>query len=159
MIDKPKAIRTAAKAIIIQDNHLLVIAKRDSLGLWYILPGGGQQHGETLEQALVRECLEEIGTKVEIGKLLFVREFIGNNHLDNCVPEDDWVKNHHGLDLMFLCQIPPDYSIQNGTLPDEGQEGVEWLPLVNLDKYRLFPSILKSLLNRPSNEVYLGDVN
>ncbi len=159
MSDHPKAIRNAAKAIIIRDNHLLVISKRDSQGMWYLLPGGGQKHGETLKQALQRECLEEIGTKVEIGQLIFVREFIGRNHLGN-IPVDDWIKKYHAIDFIFACQIPDNYIIQNGILPDEGQEKVEWLPIANLNKYRLFPSPLKQLLmNQINNDVYLGDVN
>ncbi|MFH7031018.1 MAG: NUDIX domain-containing protein [Heteroscytonema crispum UTEX LB 1556] len=124
------------------------------------MPGGRQKHGETLEQALMRECLEEIGTQIKIGQLLFVRECIGRNHIDNCVPEDDWFKNLHGIDFIFACQIPNEYTAQNGISPDRGQEQVEWLPVANLDKYRLFPSPLKQLLmNQISSEVYLGDVH
>ena len=159
MSDQSKAIRNAAKALIIRDNHVLVISKRDSQGLCYLLPGGGQNHGETLEQTLRRECLEEIGATVEIGKLLFVREFIGRNHLDNCVPKDDWVNKHHGVDFIFACNIPDDYMVGNGRLPDEGQESVEWLAIAYLDRYRLFPSMLKYLLvNQVTHEVYIGDI-
>ena len=65
-----RQIRTAARALIIQDQKVLAIKMRDRTGIFYILPGGGQKHGETLRQSLERECLEEIGTKVDIGELL-----------------------------------------------------------------------------------------
>ncbi|BDA75066.1 ADP-ribose pyrophosphatase [Calothrix sp. PCC 7716] len=159
MPDPIRPIRNAAKALIIRDNHLLVITKRDANGVWYLLPGGGQKHGETLEQALLRECLEEIGAAVKVNNLVFVREFIGKNHLEDCT-DVEWCKLVHSIDFIFACSIADDYILGNGTLPDEGQEKVEWLPIAELHKYRIYPSPLKDLLiNQIYNKVYLGDVN
>lgn len=165
MADQPREIRNAAKALIIRDRNLLVIAKRDTYGFWYILPGGGQKHGETLEQALIRECWEEIGTQITIGKLLFVREFIGINHADNTTQNNDWVRTFHSVDFIFTCQIAEEYIPQNGHHPDDGQQEVVWLPITSIQEYRLFPSPLKEIiqdelihLNHNFN-VYLGDVN
>jgi 8-oxo-dGTP diphosphatase len=153
-------VRTAAKALIIKDQCLLAIAKRDHQGIWYILPGGGQQHGETLQEALLRECLEEIGTLVKIGKLLFVRECIGKNHSGNGAGLDDWFRKHHGIDFIFACSVPDTYTAQSGTLPDDGQEKVEWLPIDSLSEYRLFPSTLPDLIaNHTTRDTYIGDVN
>jgi 8-oxo-dGTP diphosphatase len=59
-------VRLSVKAIIIREGHLLVLKCRDELGAWYVLPGGGQQVGETLDQALRRECLEELGCEVHM---------------------------------------------------------------------------------------------
>jgi 8-oxo-dGTP diphosphatase len=162
MPDQLKGIRNAAKAIIVRDNNLLVLAKKDSQGRYYLLPGGGQNHGETLEQALLRECLEEIGTVVEIGKLLFVREFIGQTHLHEILDEDEkkWLKNFHSIDFIFACSVSQDYIPQNGTSPDGGQQHVEWLPIDKLNECRIFPSALKRLLVNPLNiDVYLGNVH
>ncbi len=48
--------RNAAKALIIQQDHLLVLRCRDTFDEQFdeylVLPGGGQNAGETLEQAL-----------------------------------------------------------------------------------------------------------
>jgi hypothetical protein len=41
-----KPIRNSAKAIVIRDGYLLSIRNRDADGDWYILPGGGQNHGD-----------------------------------------------------------------------------------------------------------------
>ncbi|BAZ17733.1 Nudix/MutT family protein [Calothrix sp. NIES-4071] len=159
MPDHSRPIRNAAKALIIRDHHLLAITKRDAIGVWYLLPGGGQKHGETLEQALQRECLEEIGAVVKIHNLVFVREFIGKNHLEDCT-DVEWCKLVHSIDFIFACSIPDDYVLGNGTLPDEGQEKVEWLPIAKLHEYRIYPSQLKHLLmNQINSEVYLGDVS
>ena len=34
----------------------------------YFLPGGGLEAGETPEQAVIRECIEEIGARVTVGR-------------------------------------------------------------------------------------------
>ena len=71
------AIRNSAKAVIVKDGNLLALKMQENNSTYYILPGGGQEHGENLHQALVRECKEELGAEVEIGDLIFVREYIG----------------------------------------------------------------------------------
>ena len=63
-MEKKKKVRNSAKAVIIRDNKLLVLIKRDQDGPYAVLPGGGQRWGETLPDALMRECQEEIGTLV-----------------------------------------------------------------------------------------------
>ena len=73
-------IRNSAKAIIIEGNKLLAIKLVDEEGYWYCLPGGGQEPGEALHDALRRECREEIDAEIEIGDLRFVRDYIGKNH-------------------------------------------------------------------------------
>ena len=71
-------IENSAKAIIIENGAILLIRYRDStemgLGDWYSLPGGRQRFGETVAEALVRECREEIGAEVRPQRLHFVRE-------------------------------------------------------------------------------------
>jgi 8-oxo-dGTP diphosphatase len=157
MSEHSRPIRNAAKALIIRDSHLLTIAKRDAKGMWYLLPGGGQKHGETLEQALKRECLEEIGAVVKVHNLVFVREFIGKNHLEKCA-DVEWCKLVHAVDFIFACSIPDNYIVGNGKLPDDGQEKVEWLPITKLNEYRIYPSTLKDLLINQNNPIYIGDV-
>ena len=41
-------VRTAARALIIESDAVLVVEYRDAQGPWYLLPGGGQRHEETL---------------------------------------------------------------------------------------------------------------
>ena len=53
-------IRNSVKAIIIQDGKLLCNENEDARGIFYCVPGGGQEYQESLTDALVRECMEEI---------------------------------------------------------------------------------------------------
>ncbi len=152
-------IRNSAKAVIVQGNKLLVIKKEDKEGFYYILPGGGQEYGENLLQALKRECIEEIGEDIEIGDMIFLREYIGKNH-----EHSEFDFNVHQTEYMFLCRlIDGNEKIENGTIPDDGQIGVEWLPLSNLLEHRLYPQKIRThfinYFNGEKHPIYLGDIN
>jgi len=68
-------VRNAARAMITREGRVLLPRKDGApLGERYALPGGAQEMGETLEQALNRECLEEIGTRVRVRDLRYVAE-------------------------------------------------------------------------------------
>ncbi len=58
--------RQAARAILFdgQKIALLHVTKLN----YHKLPGGGVESGEDIETALKRECLEEVGTEIEVGK-------------------------------------------------------------------------------------------
>jgi 8-oxo-dGTP diphosphatase len=146
--------RISTKAIIIQNDALLVIVGRGIAGEeYYYLPGGGQEKFETLEEALRRECLEEIDAKVIVGDILFVRDYIARNHEFAAFDP-----NFHQLDLFFECSLEPGEIPKNGSSPDSTQQGVYWLPMHELQHSKLYPQELKTALCS-RNRVYLGDVN
>lgn len=164
-----KPIRNSAKAVIVRDDRLLVLEKTDAEGTWYVLPGGGQKPGETLEATLTRECAEEIAVEPEIGDLLWIREYIGANH--EFAAKD---RERHQVSLMFRCHVPDSYKPAPGHKPDSGQRAVRWLDLHDLMSHRLYPLSLRPALMRlvktpevagprdgggALGPVYLGDVN
>ena len=150
-------IRNSAKAIIIRDGCILLIRNRDEEGDWYVLPGGGQHHGETLRQALQRECQEETGVQVQIGELRLVREYIGRNH--EFAQHDG---EAHQVEFMFECRIDTSSAPVKGKTPDVHQTGVAWIPLSKLQSCRLYPRILSQILKNGLSDLmtrYLADVN
>ena len=147
------ALRYAAKAIFLEEGRLLCLRKRGDIGVYYVLPGGGQEPGELLKATLERECLEELGARVEPGRLRFVQEYVGRNHL---------FKDRHGgmhfVNLYFDCRLL-ERPLTRPLSPDTGQEGLEWLPLERLAEAAFFPRVLAARLAAPAGDepAYLGD--
>lgn len=151
-----KPIRNSAKAVIVQDGRLLVIRLEDQYGTAYVFPGGGQEKGEELKDAVARECLEEIGQAVNVGELLHIREYIGKNH-----EFAEWDADIHQVEFYFACSlIDPEATVFEGSNPDDHQVAVEWIALEELSQIRLYPKTIgELLLQAGSSSIYLGDLN
>lgn len=146
-------IRNAVRAVIIKREQILLLRKR---GGRFALPGGGQDLGESLEDALQRECEEEIATRVEIDYLAGVCEWIKDR--DTQPPTQ-----RHLLELLFLCRVADNYRPQNGYHPDKNQLEVVWVPLQRLTEINISPDgIAEKLLmiaskpNQPYANIYHG---
>jgi 8-oxo-dGTP diphosphatase len=133
-------IRNAARALILQEDNILLLRKDGyETGERFALPGGGQDLGETLEQALNRECLEEIGTRVEIRDLVYVA--------DCFKPRDTSPRStRHLVEFLFACTVPDDYVPMNGHHPDKHQVEVVWIRLDELADMPLYPRSLAPYL-------------
>lgn len=151
-----KPIRNSAKAVLIRDGHLLLTKNKDDEGYFYLFPGGGQEPKEELKDAVVRECLEEIGRRVRVGELLHVREYIGQNH-----QFAEWDADVHQVEFYFSCElIGEETGSFSGSNPDSAQVGAEWVEIAKLDEIRLYPDTISKLLQAGKNgPCYLGDTN
>lgn len=132
--------RPAVKAVILENDHLLALKMRDTEGIYYKLPGGGQDAFETMSEALMRECAEEVGLQVRVGSLLWLADHI--IHL----PHYQKSSQAHQTEAFFRCYIHGTATPQAGNVPDEGQIGIVWLPLAQLPQLRLYPIDLRPLL-------------
>ncbi|MFE5860207.1 NUDIX domain-containing protein [Streptomyces virginiae] len=65
-------LNTRVTGIVIEDGQILLLDQDTDGDRSWSLPGGKVEPGETLEQALKREMLEETGVEVEVGRLLYV---------------------------------------------------------------------------------------
>jgi 8-oxo-dGTP diphosphatase len=153
-------VRNSAKAIIFDPAtaSILLIEHVGKDGAYFTFPGGGQEHGETLTEAVQRECIEEVGARVHCGDLVVVRDYIGRNH--------EFAHDHpdyHGVEFYFLCSLEDTSLVTMGQHPDVTQVGIQWIQLSELSEMAIYPKVLRPLLKRiiegESHPVYLGDVN
>lgn len=148
-------IRNSARALIRCNRHILLIRKEyDDGQVWYTFPGGDQESGETLEQTLNRECLGEIGTEVEVKKLLHV--------IDSLKPADTMLSaTRHPAEFFFECCVPDSYTPRNGSRPDKHQVAVIWKDITHLVSTDYFPQAITSYLEssvKCTGTVYPGKI-
>ena len=92
MIKKIGVVRIRASGLVFKDKKLIIVEhKKKGFNPYYVLPGGGIEHGESPEQALVREIKEEINLDVKIKNLVFYKTVYND--------ED------YSLDLVFRCEV------------------------------------------------------
>lgn len=60
-----------ACSIIVHEEKVLLLWRNINDKEYFVFPGGGKEEGETLEEATVREALEETSISVNVDKLLY----------------------------------------------------------------------------------------
>jgi len=102
--------------ILIHDKLLLVRQSKGGAS-YHLLPGGGVQHGETLEHALQREVGEETGLECEVQAPLLIN--------DTIAPSGD----RHLVNITFGVRVTGGRLLETPTDP-----AIELLELVNLEQ-------------------------
>ncbi len=71
-------LRIRTCGICFSGDGLLLVKHRALTrhGYFYAPPGGGMQYGESAEDCLEREFIEECGLEIEVGSFLFTHEFL-----------------------------------------------------------------------------------
>ena len=121
--------RVSVFAIIFEGSRVLLAHRRDID--WWNLPGGGMEAGETVEQAIRREVLEETGLEVEIERLVGVYSKPQKNEVA----------------LAFHCVVAGGQARASEEIRECRYFALDALPPNTLPKHR--QRIEDALLNRP----------
>ena len=124
-------------AVIIDDNKIL--AMKDPNSPYFYLPGGRVKIGETAENAVIRECREEISAEPKIVRPLWLNQafFI----------EDVSKIRFHELCIYFLMDISKTDILSRGekfiTKEGERENRFEWIPFEKLEEEYFYPKFIK----------------
>jgi len=132
----PKQITERVRAVIIDDNRILLINRIKKDQTYWVVPGGKIELGESKEEAIKRECMEELGVTVHVKELFMERisdkpETIGHK------------------EFFYLCDIV-DGEIGTGQGPEfnqsgfyEGEHKIVWVDLKKILDIDLKPEEVK----------------
>lgn len=139
--------RVRVAALMLCDGKVVVVRHRAGSSTYHLLPGGGVNYRETLEQALLREVMEETGFEARVGDLLFVNDTI------------DPHGRRHVVNITFAAEITGG-SVTDEPI-DDNVEAVEFIDparLVDLDLRPPMATALIAALAKGSPLGYLGSL-
>ena len=133
-------------AIIVKNGKLLMAGNRKHPEYLYTV-GGRIHFGETAEEAVLREVLEETGVRMEIDRLGFVHEnfFYGDieSNLDKLIQE---------YSFYFYMKTPEDFEPVSDHFEESGQEEIlVWID--PKDPIQYYPEFLRTEWDRQDGAV------
>lgn len=132
-------MKSRVRAVIIENGKLLTIKRTKSDLVYWVIPGGGVEEGETRENALMRECREELGISVKIRDLIL--------EIDSKKPETLGQKEYFYLvdiiDGVLGSGQGPEFKNNSGY---SGQYDIEWVEITDLANIDLKPVIIKDII-------------
>ncbi|MDG1376664.1 MAG: NUDIX hydrolase [Yoonia sp.] len=128
-----RPIRLAARAIILNENRLLLVnAWKGRSDLW-CAPGGGAELHSSLPDNLAREVMEETGLTVAVGDLCLVNEFHD--------PKSDF----HQVDIYFRCDITAGEMSDTWVDPEGIVTRRRWVTRAEMQRMRVKPDSLAAV--------------
>jgi 8-oxo-dGTP diphosphatase len=140
--------RVRVAALIVFDGRVVLVRHRFGSSVYHLLPGGGVNYRETLEDAVIREVHEETGLAVTLGPLLFANDTIDPNG------------SRHVINLTFAADITGGHITDS---PDDKRvEAVDLVLPQSLSALDLRPPIAEAILRILAGERvesgYLGSL-
>lgn len=132
-------------AIIMKKGKILMVGNERSDYLYSV--GGRIKFGETAEEAVVREVLEETGIKMQIDRLGFIHE----NYFYGDAPTN-LGKLIYEISFFFYMKTPDDFTPVSDSFTEGNCE--EYLRWVSLDEdIKMYPTFFKTELKNPVDTV------
>lgn len=134
--------RIRASGICIHDNKILLI-HRINLELekekqeYYVIPGGGVEDGEKIEDAVIREMKEETSLDVRLGELFY--------ELEDYDGQGKFLKYYAYICEYISGEIKLEENSVEAVEMKDGLQSFEpiWVPLSEMKDIVLYPDSLK----------------
>lgn len=143
LVMKKEIIGIRAVGVTIKDGKILV--QRD--GNEYALPGGTVEFGESTEETLKREHIEELGSDIKINRLLWTEETF-------------WKSaeiNHHVIAFYYLVDVLDDSYISQCdefvSQKDNCNIMLGWIPIEEIKNITIYPTFLKEEINHLNESI------
>lgn len=137
-----QTVRLSVRAVLIENDKILLSRYVTDGRTWYVTPGGGVKHNELIAEAIEREVLEETGYAVRSECLVGMREVITDRmKTDNLEP------GFHQVEL-FCKVVRQDKTQLEPTAMDRDQIGYEWVSINKLDQLTVYPKDLRQTIDR-----------
>ncbi len=134
-LKKDQRLQIVVRALILRDGRLLITQWRDGYGF---LIGGRVEHGEPLDQAVLREVQEETGATGRLGRLAYFAENFW----------EDQGLAWHEYGWYYLVEVDGEIAAPDAVLPnpDHPDLVIRWLPLTELPESGFYPQFLSRYL-------------
>lgn len=118
------------------------------------MPGGGQNQYETMQEALVRECMEETGYKVKPIRLVGIHEEISiNKDIRRVYPD-----YAHKIYFIFIAELESEQKHEITEI-DFQMISSEWIDIEKVRELNLRPFVVRDNLQElfeTDKTIYLG---
>lgn len=132
-------------AVVLRNDNILLVEQNVDNARGWSLPGGGLDEGETLEEGIIRELIEETGVTVKLKELLYVCDYIR--------------EDRHVVHITFLAEAPNDNIGETMPGLDENPiKSIAYVPIDEIESYG-FSKKFKNLVKNdfPNRGSYMGD--
>jgi 8-oxo-dGTP pyrophosphatase MutT (NUDIX family) len=131
-------IHVLSRAVVIDQDQILLCKTVGLSPDFFFLPGGHIEQGESAENAVLRELLEESGFTFSIRRFLGLLEY-------SFEPGKNSICHSHECNLIFEAHTP---DVQANHPMPQVEERIElfWIPLTQLSNIDLRPEPLKTLI-------------
>ena len=138
-IDENRWFRYRAAAIIVEDGCVLFAGNENEDCLYSI--GGAVHMGETAEDAVKREVLEETGVEYAVDHLAVIHENFFNENTGSLKGMEC-----HEIALYYLMKPRGTKVLHSDSYTMGVRETMHWIPIENIGQYKAFPTFLKDYL-------------
>lgn len=131
-------IHVLSRAVIIDQDYILLCKTLDLPSSFYFLPGGHVEHGESVETSLLRELMEETGATSKIKRFLGCLEYSF---------EPGYSSICHNHEYNFIFEVELDAVKSNHKVPQlEAHIELLWIPLHELSEIDFRAEPLRELI-------------